>query len=235
MPKYIQVFPIDRYPGMKCYVIMSTMRHLVLTENCNTIYVEAENITIGNYVMPRQTPGQSCNRCYLSDYLNVLSFILFGSPQNSIPSPAPKGALIIEDDVVLCKDTLDYLDECFDGQYNCLLGRGTWANFYAGATSEQKNPTNYSSKRFTTSDEIFAHKAMTWQTHVDLYLRKSDHHGLFVQSVNHVGGKVSVMNHTFKDDIRCNMSDSLAAEKFVFKRHKDVKIWYAKSNDAMGG
>ena len=80
-PQYFQEFPLSRYPGMLCFVITSNKRHLVMTQNCNTINVNEANVTFGKYVLPRQSPNQTCNKCYASDYLNTLAFLLFGKPE----------------------------------------------------------------------------------------------------------------------------------------------------------
>ena len=49
--QYYQTFPIERYPGLKCYVIATEERLLVSTQNCDIVLVQKENITINNIVI----------------------------------------------------------------------------------------------------------------------------------------------------------------------------------------
>ena len=225
MPQYYQVFPIERYPGMKCYVIRSDVRELVITTNCEAVYVQSDNITIGNYVIPRQSPGMKCNRCYLSDYLNVVGFILFGRPEDNIEPLAPKGAVILEDDIVVCNDALLYLDQCFQGQYNCILGDGAWMNFFAGAQSEQPEPGNYSGKRFSKIEELIDADQATWQPHVDWYIVARNRHGIRKSVVNHMNS-VSTLSHNIKEQINCRLhNESIAGPKVIVDRHKDIRIY----------
>ena len=232
MPEYYQVFPIDRYPGLKCYVFASTMRYYVLTQNCNTIYMDRENITVENYVIPRQTPNKRCNRCYFSDYLNTLSLLLYGYPELNIPPLAPKGVLILEDDVVVCNKALDVLDKCFEGQYNCLLGWGAWANFYAAPNTTQLDPAKHSKKRFHSREDLFSDGCMSWEPNVDFYIRTSNRHVVRTDHINHVGVKLSVMNHTSPGGIKCSMEDSIA-KKVIAKRFKDIDIFVQDKNDVV--
>jgi len=166
-PKIVQYFPIERFPGMECFVIATSVRLLVLTQNCHVAYVNRENITIGQYVIPRQTPNKRCNRCYVSDYINILGFVLFGRPEMGIPPLAPKGFVLMEDDAVVCNAALPILEKCFVGQYNCILGDGAMMNFYAGAFSEQPDGDRYRFNRFTSIDEIYRVGLMNIEHHSD--------------------------------------------------------------------
>jgi len=146
---------------------------------------------------------------------------------------APMGAVIFEDDVVPCNTALDYLDECFNEQYNCILGYGAWMNFYAGAYSAQPHPDKYSSKRFTTTQQIFA-KQNSYATydkyykHADWYIRGLNRHGNAVDHVNHLG-YTSVLNHDHWDPdriyhLRCPMEDTLAGNVVKVPRTQDIRI-----------
>jgi len=89
---------------MKCYVFVSNLRYLVLTYNCNPIYIESDTITIGTVVLKRRNPVKKCDVCYRNDYTDVVAFLLFGQPELGIDPPAPKGVLLIEDNCNIQKD-----------------------------------------------------------------------------------------------------------------------------------
>ena len=226
-PAYYQVFPIERYPGMQCYVIATSKRYLVLTQNCISIYSDQKRIYIGQYVIERQTPDRICDRCYLSDYLNVISFILFGKPEQGIAPLAPNGALLLEDDIAICKSALDYLDECYKGQYNCFLGGGAWMNFYAGPNTTQPDK-KHAKNRFTSVDQLYDHPGKHtkewYMYHIDCYLK---HHRILpavsVEKVNHMG-VVSVMGHGTDFPWKCSMNDTLVNDKTTISRTQDLVI-----------
>jgi len=220
-PQYVQTIPIERYPGMQCYVIVTPSRHTVLSHNCHTVYVQSDTITIGNYVIPRQTPGARCDRCYLSDYMNILGFLLFGRPNMGIPPPAPKGLLLLEDDAIICNSALSLLDKCFYGQYNCILGNGAWANFYAGAETVQPD-TRFAKNRFTSIDELIQDSLD--EDHADYYIRRAhNRHAFAVFRVNHVG-ETSTLSHHNGKTMKCKIEDSLAGNKTLVNRHKDARL-----------
>ena len=224
MPRFYQIFPVDRYPGLKCYVIRTDVRQMVITTGCEIVYVQSDNITIGNYVIPRQTPGQRCNRCYLSDYLNIVGFVLFGRPEKGIEPLAPKGAVILEDDAVICNAALPYLDQCFEGQYNCILGDGAWMNYFAGAHSVQPEPDKYGWNRFTEIEQLYQHRKMNRQAHADLFTREHKRHVIAVDLVNHVNS-VSTLYHHNPEQLKCMFNESLAGPKVIVERHKDIRIY----------
>ena len=225
-PIYFQDFPIERYPGLKCYVIVSERRHLVLTQNCNPIHIDSENITIGSYVIPRQAAHKVCERCYSSDYLNILSLLLFGKLDEGVEPFAPKGVVIFEDDAVACNSALDVLDDCFKEQMNCCLGYGAWMNFYAGPKTKQPHPELYAQKRFNSVSEIF-HPVVTMnQDHADWMIRVIGRVGKETDYVNHLG-YTSVLQHPHDDwdvvfKLRCPMNESLAGGKKILHRTKDI-------------
>jgi len=224
LPRYYQVIPVERYPGLKCFIMASTMRLLVLSQPCDVVYVDSHNITIGKYVIPRQTPGKRCTRCYVADYLNVLTFVLFGRPELGIPPLAPMGALIMEDDVVICNSALPYLDKCFKGQYNCLLGRGALVDFFAGAYSKQPEPEKYSGKRYTHPDDIWKHPMLNKEIHVDRFINHTKRHVEAVHLSNHVGA-ISTLDHFHGTEYHCSLENSLAGSKVIINRVADVKQW----------
>ena len=225
MPQYYQIFPIERYPGMKCYVIQTDVRQMVITTGCETAYVQSDNITIGNYVIPRQTPGMRCNRCYLSDYLNIVGFVLFGRPDDNIEPLAPKGAVILEDDAIVCNAALPHLDRCFQGQYNCILGGGAWMNYFAGAYSEQPEPDKYSEKRFTEIGQLYQHRKINREPHADWYIIAHRRHVIEENLVNHMKS-VSTLYHSNGERLRCNLqNESIAGPKVIVDRYKDIRIY----------
>ena len=230
MPENYQVFPAERYPGLKCYVIASSMRHFVISDNCHTIYVDKENITVENIVVPRQTPNKRCNRCTVSDYLNILSLVLFGCPERGIPPLAPMGALVLEDDVIICNKALEVLDKCFEGQYNCLLGWGAWANFYAGASSKQPDPEKYKTKRYVSRDDLFSHKSLSREPYIDYFIRHSNRHVVQTDYISHVGSSYSVINHTSPGGMKCSIENSIA-KKAVALRFRDIDIFNGGKED----
>ena len=223
-PEFYQTFPIERYPGIKCYVIATKKRHLVLTQNCDTVYVTPENITLGPYVIPRQTPNSVCNRCYFSDYLSIIGFVLFGRPDMGVKPLAPLGALIFEDDIVACNSSLPYLDQCFEQQFNCILGNGATMNFYAGATSKQPDPEHFGSKRFTSIDQLYDNTRIKSEPHVDWYIHSHKRHVVDTALINHLGA-ISTLKHNNPEQIRCPFEESLVGKKIVIERHKDITIF----------
>jgi len=230
-PKYYQDFPIDRYPGMKCYVIVTSARHVVLTLNCDVVYVNSDNITIGNYVIPRQTPGKRCNRCYVADYTTILGFLLFGRPEMGIEPLAPLGMLLMEDDVILCNAALPVLDECFKGQYNCIVGTCAWANFYAGAQSEQPDP-QYDRYRFKHIEDIYNVGLVNIEHHADWFIKGHRRHARETEFANHVGGATtSTLFHNNEVQIKCDPNDTLESKKVVVNRFKDIRMWYWNIRD----
>jgi len=222
---YFQVFPLERYPGIKCYTIATEKRHLVYSYGCEVVRVDSENITIGRYIIPKQAPRKVCDRCYSSDYLNIVAFVLFGKPDEGIEPLAPKGAVFFEDDTVACNSALEILDQCFKEQTNCILGYGAWMNYYAGTNTEQPNPDKYGEKRFTKLEHIF-HPRTRNHDHADWLVRALGRQGIESDRVNHLG-YTSVLNHVHDDfeqvyRLRCPMEESLAGQKVIVKRPGDI-------------
>ena len=228
-PKYYQVFPIEKFPGMRCFIIATSVRQLILTLGCDVVYVSSDNITFGNYIIPRQTPGKRCNRCYVSDYINILGFMLFGRPEMGIEPIAPKGMVLLEDDALICKSAIPFLEECFQGQYNCILGDGAWMNFYAGAKTEQPDP-RMSHYRFSSIDDIYNVGLMNIEHHADWFIRGHRRHHHNKDLVNHMGAS-SVLRHNNGAQMKCNISDTLAGDKVIINRPRDIKMWYYNVRD----
>ena len=221
-PQYIQAFPVQRYPGLKCYVIASPSRPPVITDNCQMIYIQLETISIGQYTIPRQAPKRRCSRCYLSDYLNALSFILFGMPDKGIEPLAPVGAVIIEDDVVVCNKALETLDQCYRGQFNCILANSTWMNYFAGPFTDQLEPKKYRKYRFVSPAEIFGKdEIIDKENNVDSYLIKCNKHAIQAAYANRIGH--SAMDNDNGSWAQCEMKESIA-QHIVVNRTRDIKI-----------
>ena len=205
-PNWYQTFPISRYPNLTCYIITSDKRLDVFTSNCNFAYVLEDKIVIDDYVIPREST-KYCKRCYLSDYLNMVSLMLFGRPAAGIPPLAPGGLLLIEDDSVICKDALDLLDECHRNQYNCILGFGTGMNYFAGPKTPQPQRSNL---RFETLSQLNVRSSVYTNNHADWYIRVLRRHKHDVKYTNHVG-KNSVLGHGYDPkNIHCAFNDSIA-------------------------
>ena len=224
--KYYQTFPIERYPGLKCYVIATDERLLVSTQNCDIVLVQKENITINNIVIPRQS-AERCNRCYLSDYLSVLGLLLFGRPDHNISALAPNGLLLLEDDTVVCNSALPVLDKCHNEQYNCLLGNGACMNYYAGPTTNQPHPELYHSKRFVNNRQLYQSPRLKREPHADWYIRYHEKHVVREELTNHMG-KSSTLNHENGEVFHCSMEDSLAHTVATVPRYREVKthVWF---------
>ena len=211
LPQYYQTFPIEDYPGIECYVIATEMRYAVLTQNCKTVFVKDDVILIGNYSIPRQSPGERCNRCYKSDYLSALGFLLFGRPEEGIEPIAKKGLLLIEDDVIICSASLSMLKRCHSQQVNCILGRGATVNYFAGAKTEQPTPSN---DRFTEESELHNEAKHKAEEHTDQYLNALQKHAIKLPVCIHVGG-ISTLSHKNGFIQGCSVDESLLGRKVL--------------------
>ena len=224
--QYYQTFPIERYPGMKCYVMATNSRLLVTTQNCNVVLVQMENITVNNIVIPRQS-AERCNRCYLSDYLSVLGLLLFGWPKYNISALAPNGLLLLEDDTVVCNSVLPVLDKCHHEQYNCILGNGACMNYFAGPATIQPHPERYHNKRFVNNNELYDTPTLKDEPFADWYIWTQQKHAVRKKLTNHMG-KFSTMNHNNGEMFHCSMEDSLAHTVATVPRYREVKthVWF---------
>ena len=209
LPQYYQTLPIEEYPGMVCYVIATKMRYSVLTQNCKTVLVKSDEIVIGNYSIARQSPGERCNRCYKSDYLSALGFLLFGRPEEGIEPLAKNGLLLIEDDVILCNSSLKLLKTCHSRQENCILGRGATMNYFAGAKTEQPNP---SKSRFTDESQLHDEAKHKAEEHTDQYINALQKHYTKYPVCIHVG-ESSTLSHKNGYIEGCSIDQSLLGAK----------------------
>ena len=150
---YYQNFPLERYTGLRPFTLVSPQRHVVATANCNIILVNCHNITIGNVVIPR-LDTEACHNCDKSDYLSIVKVLLFGEPEGGLKPIAPNGALIFEDDVLMCDHALLMLDKCYTEQINCMFGHGMAMNYFAGSQTLQPRPEQNHFKRFSTVEQL---------------------------------------------------------------------------------
>ena len=220
--QYYQTFPLERYHGLKCYTLTNPQRYVVTTANCNVILVDQDNITVEGVVIPRLSP-QLCNRCYMSDFLSILQVLLFGEPEIGLEPLAPHGALIIEDDVLICDHALPLLDWCHTEQINCMLGRGTTMNYFAGPKTKQPHPAENFFRRYETLDQLYNSDELDHHEHIDQYLWVNRTKMFNEQHANHLNVK-SIMNHGAILDEVCETHETLAQPKFVAHRFKDLAL-----------
>ena len=219
--EHVQTFPIERYPGMKCFTLATPTRFVVATMNCNPIIVFRDFISVGQFTIPRIT-NKYCSRCLMNDYLSIVKLLLFGQQDKGIAPLAPNGTLILEDDVLICKDALPLLDICHQEQVNCMLGRGNSMTYFASPTTVQPHPERNSHRRFATVNELYSPE-VNKHNHVDQYLW-DDYSKMFAeQHVNHLGTK-SVMGHRYGTKSVCTVEETLEHPIEFVDRFKDLPL-----------
>lgn len=218
---YYQTFPIEEFPGLKCYVFVTSSRFLVATSNCNPVVVFDDRILVDNIVIPRMVK-RACNRCFMADYLSVMHLMLFGHPEHGVPPLAPKGVLLIEDDTIICKNALPLLHKCFAEQYNCRLGNGNGVNFFASPTTTQAHPELYGKMRYYSVEDLYTDE-MASKKHIDWFFSRVKRPMRSERRAIHLLSK-STLRHRKWYIEKCPFNESLAWPVAGVTRYRDFTV-----------
>ena len=204
-----QTFPVERFPGLVCYTLVTQGRFLVNTHGCNTIFLQNSSISVEKYVLPRAS-GKPLLPISTEDYIAILRLLLFGVPEREVPPLAPKGVLLLQDDAVVMTSALQKLDECHTRQVNCILGPGASMNYFAGASVNQPGDE---SKRFTAVEQLDRRQELPLSSFfqaLGVYAMKEEKHTILVKND--------------ADVERTDAPDTLAYVKKRLHRYKDIFI-----------
>ena len=219
--KYYQTFPIERYPGLRCFTLATPSRYAVTTSNCNIILVDKYYITINNVIIPRQT-SEYCNRCQMSDYLAIIKLLLFGEPDRGLAPLAPNGALLLEDDALICNHAIPVLDMCHKEQINCMLGHGATMCYFASPHMEQPHPLENYKKRFSSVEQLYSAE-LNHHMYIDQYLWYNRTEMFTEQHTNHLSFR-STLSHPPSPDAVCYENETLSWPKFIATRFMDIPL-----------
>eukprot|EP01128_Nolandella_sp_AFSM9_P001125 TRINITY_DN1123_c2_g3_i1.p1 TRINITY_DN1123_c2_g3~~TRINITY_DN1123_c2_g3_i1.p1 ORF type:complete len:269 (-),score=39.10 TRINITY_DN1123_c2_g3_i1:357-1082(-) len=171
--------------NVSCYTFVTSQRHLIVTSGCEPVMVQSDSL----YVMGTRIARVSeelCDRCYLYDYLQLLTFLFERVEDSFVPF------VIMEDDVLFCPETLRLISWCIHETFNCKLGHGATLNLF---THHPRRP-------------LLDHQRLASNSHIDWYL--SDQGISIFQwsaySVTHLGGK-SVLGHSGEEIRACEVEE----------------------------